>query len=323
MNKILFILLLGFNSFIYAQNDQGFPVLKGDYLGQTLPGDTPVVFAPDIVSTSHLEHSAPSFSPDGNEVYWKQHRRTGVGDQMVGFVMVMRRNDGIWSAPYIAPFDGVPVFSPDGLRAYFSSRKPHAGATQKSPPDADIWFVERQGDGWSEPRCLGIGSNHPEVKVYSISLVTRNGTIYYEGDGLYRMRSINGEYVAPERIDLSIKLRGADKWTYFVAPDESYVLFSSLPDKSTPPSTSNTSDDHDPYGDIYIAKKLANDMWADPVSLSESVNSPVQERFPMVSPDGKYIFFTRWIRNLDDDIFWVSTANIPALNQKTTSLEEK
>ena len=50
---------------------QEFTDLYGDYLGQVPPSDTPVVFAPGIVSTdSIIQHSAPAFSPDGNEVFW-------------------------------------------------------------------------------------------------------------------------------------------------------------------------------------------------------------------------------------------------------------
>jgi ankyrin repeat protein len=68
MKKILFAILIGFNSINYAQNAKEFPVLKGDYLGQTFPGDTPVVFARGIVSTDLQNHGAPSFSTDGNEI---------------------------------------------------------------------------------------------------------------------------------------------------------------------------------------------------------------------------------------------------------------
>ena len=67
MKKKLFLLLLGLNSCVYAQE---FTDLYGNYLGQTPPGDTPVVFAPGIVSTPIIEHSAPTFSRDGKEIYW-------------------------------------------------------------------------------------------------------------------------------------------------------------------------------------------------------------------------------------------------------------
>ncbi|MFX1513426.1 MAG: hypothetical protein ACFFCQ_12635, partial [Promethearchaeota archaeon] len=45
-------------------------VLYGEYLGLTPPKITPEIFAPGIISTHHHEHSFPTFSPDGREVYW-------------------------------------------------------------------------------------------------------------------------------------------------------------------------------------------------------------------------------------------------------------
>jgi hypothetical protein len=54
---------------------QEFTALSGDYLGLTLPGDSPVVFARGIISTDHHEHSAPAFSPESNEVFWSLWRR--------------------------------------------------------------------------------------------------------------------------------------------------------------------------------------------------------------------------------------------------------
>ncbi|MGD8787175.1 MAG: hypothetical protein PVJ60_07110, partial [Phycisphaerales bacterium] len=40
-----------------------------DYFGQTPPEDTPVVFAPGIISLSGRCEYATVFSPDGNECY--------------------------------------------------------------------------------------------------------------------------------------------------------------------------------------------------------------------------------------------------------------
>jgi hypothetical protein len=54
MKKILlfYALILIFQSSFGHQSTD----LYGDYLSQTPPGDTPVVFAPGIVSTQALEH---------------------------------------------------------------------------------------------------------------------------------------------------------------------------------------------------------------------------------------------------------------------------
>ena len=46
---------------IQAQNIKEFPVLKGDYLGQTTPGNIPVVFAPNLISGKGRLHACLLF----------------------------------------------------------------------------------------------------------------------------------------------------------------------------------------------------------------------------------------------------------------------
>jgi len=41
-----------------------------DYFGQDSPGLKAELFAPEIFVTENHEHSTPTFSPDGSEVYW-------------------------------------------------------------------------------------------------------------------------------------------------------------------------------------------------------------------------------------------------------------
>ena len=72
--------------------------LSGEYFGQTPPGATPEVFARGIVSTDANEHSVPSFSPDGNEVFWWANRWPGTDNKEWELMsMTMRRENGRWS----------------------------------------------------------------------------------------------------------------------------------------------------------------------------------------------------------------------------------
>ena len=288
--------------------------LSGDYFGQTPPGATPQVFARGIVSTDDLEHSAPAFSPDGNEVFWWANRPPGPdNEKWLSFGMTMRRENGRWSAPYVSPLGGMPVFSADGRRAYFSSGRPRPGATQEGPPN--IWFVERQGDDWGEPKCLDLVARDPALRWAGVQAIARNGTLYFMGytlgplndSGIYRTELVNGEYAKPELLPRSINLPPFLNWSPFIAPDESYLLFSS----------NRRDPDHD-AGDLYISRHLADGSWTEPVSLGEPVNTDRQERLPMLSNDGKYLFFTRPTPGHDQDVYWVDATTIPALRPTTT-----
>lgn len=95
-------------------------LLAGDYLGLDPPGDTPVLFAPGIVSTCR-EHSAAMFTPDGLEVYF--------GRLFPQEIVFMRQAGGGWTLPEVAPFSGVyddlyPFLSADGRLVVFSSNRP-------------------------------------------------------------------------------------------------------------------------------------------------------------------------------------------------------
>lgn len=279
--------------------------------GQPLSGAAPQVFAPGIVSTDYHEHSAPAFSPDGREVFWSLWRRPDQGEPQV--IVTMRREpDGSWSAPAVAPFsgrfvDGGPVQSADARRLYFYSTRP----TPEGPTRDDLWFVERQSHGWSEPQCLGFVARFAGMKSVYQPSVARNGTLYFvarPADGpnrflIYRAELVDGGYPRAELLPPGINdPRASANWTPWIALDESFLLFSS-----------NRRDPEADYGDLYVARRQPDGNWNEPVALGEPVNSGVQERFPVVSPDGEYLFFTRPTTDHADDIYWVRTASVPPL----------
>ncbi len=304
MKTRLILLLLALCSYSHAQE---FTDLYGDYLGQVPPGETPMVFAPGVVSTrENNEHWAPTFSPDGNEVFWFANRRPGPSNsEWLELSWTMRREDGRWTKPQASPFDGMFAYSSDGRRGYFAS-------------EDDMWVVEKQGAHWGIPQCLNITVRFPELKPLYMPSVTNAGTLYFIGTipgtqsdvGIYRAEWIEDQYAQPELLPSCINRPGSMNWAPFIAPDESYLLFSS----GRPGSL-------DRYGDLYISLHLADGSWADPVSLGAPINTNRQEVFPGLSPDGKYFFFARDIAGRENDIYWVEAEpylpdpNGPVLNQ--------
>lgn len=289
-----------------AQNTKEFPVLKGDYLGQALPGDTPLVFARGIVSSKNLEHSAPRFSPDGTEVFWELVRLPIVEGVSGKMTLTMQRTVNGWSKP--TETKNFPVFTSDGKRFYFS--------TFPKPSKDDMKTEKKNSE--KHANYIHLLAQYPELKYTRGLSIANNRNIYFmshlEGShndiGIYRAEFINGEYTEPKPLPERINKAGFLNWTPFIAPDESYLLFSS-----------NRHDPDNDAGDLYISLRLTDGGWTNPINLGEAVNSPWQERFPMLSPDGKHLFFTRPTAECHQDVFWVSAAIIE--NIKATIFKDE
>ena len=151
LNKFVLVFTVCFMFFTSCGERDGFPVLKGPYLGQQLPGDTPEFFAPGIVTTRYHEHSAPAFSPDGSEVYWSAFLGP-LQSKAPQVILYSEQKNGIWTKPEVAPFsgqytEGNPFFSIDGSILFYGSKRPKNGKGE--PEDRDIWYVERTSTGWS------------------------------------------------------------------------------------------------------------------------------------------------------------------------------
>lgn len=297
---------------------QEYSILTGDYLGQTPPGDTPVVFASGVISKqTNNEHSAPAFPPQGDEVFWF-YNRWPVGDESAS--MHMRRENGQWTTPKSVPFGLMPAFSPDGQRVYFYDFK--KSAKDSTDQWTDIWFSEKDHNGeWKSPECLDLVLKYPEMKGTCMPSITRDGTLYFVGHlegarsnvGIYCTKLMNGEYTKPKLLPDNINLLPYLNWTPYIAPDESYLIFSS-----------SRKGGLDNIGDLYVSFRQTGHSWTEPVSLGEPINTPSQEYCPGVSPDGKYLFFCRWVRHefAHADVFWVSTQVIDELKKQHNGIQK-
>lgn len=304
MKNVLFSLIIFFSAFLCK--GQQFTDLYGDYLGQTPPGDTPVIFAPGVISGNSLEHSAAVFSSYGNEVYWAS--RKNQTDKITTWYM--KRINNRWTQPQaFEPFsDSSGCFDPfitnGDKRLYFA-------ADGKS---SDIFYVDREKNGWGKPQNISTLINNDNGQCQAS--LTKDGSIYFIDYKTINnkwtcdiMRSAlkNGVYSQPEPLPAIINSEIED-WTPFIALDNSYMIFGSVIGRKTNPSASC---------DLYISfHDIINDTWSEPVNMGTLINTSVQETFPVVSSDGRYLFFTRWTsESTDMDVYWVSAKIIEKLKK--------
>lgn len=278
------------------------PVVSGPYLGQEPPGKAAELFAPNLVSTDQSEIGSV-FSADLTEFYfttWTPETGTKI--------MVTRQVVGTWIAPELASFSNHPsdvdvAISRDNSRIFFGTRRPRPGEAEDRQDGFDIWYADRTTTGWSNEEYLGPVVNSGKSQVYPT--VTADGTLYFQSvreDGygkadIYRSRLVDGVYQEPENLGATVNSEHYEGDVY-VAPDESYLIISIY-----------GRDDDLGGGDLYVSFRRPDDEWSPPKNLGPSINSSKRDFCPMVSPDGKYLFFSSKRLGVGD-IFWADASVI-------------
>jgi len=80
---------------------------------------------------------------------------------------------------------------------------------------------------------------------------------------------------------------------FFIAPDESYMIVSAKETKSF-------------ECELYISFRKPDMTWTVPVNLGPKINDGLAHRWGQyVTPDGKYLFYTRGTSAKDSAVYWV------------------
>jgi len=260
-------------------------IAKGPYLGQTPPGSTAQVFAPGLIcdTGAHQWESWLSFSADGNTICFNR----------LGFVYVTENTDQGWSTPkniISVPYRSVSCcLSSDANDIYFMNRK----------EPSNLYRCKRTLDGWSDPQELGPTFKYPGA--YAGFSLAANNSIYFFHSKPGAVGSGGGIFYAPYENNtwprfIKLPLVG----TYpGIAPDESFMIFTAI----RPGGLGET--------DLYLSLRGADGTWDKAQNLGPKINSRLFEFGARISPDKKYMFFTRsngWLENPyrdTADIYWV------------------
>jgi WD40-like Beta Propeller Repeat len=70
-----------------------------------------------------------------------------------------------------------------------------------------------------------------------------------------------------------------------------------------------------------VSFRAADARWGSPINLGAGINTPDHEFCPIVTPDGRYLFFSRtygggtWATTTDADVFWIDMAVVERLKR--------
>ncbi|WP_298511324.1 hypothetical protein [uncultured Kordia sp.] len=257
------------------------------YFGQKPPSLMPEVFAPGIISVNGRNESNISFSPDLEEVYFTVNEKEG--DVSIFF---SKLKDNTWTPAKKANFTNgrkkeelYPFVSFDNKRIYFT-------ALDSIFSDEKIWYVNRLEDSWSD--AIQLDSPLNEDLVFYINQA-KNGDLFYTNISkrkMYYAQNKNGNFPEAQEVDIEFGHHG------FISPSQDYLLVY---------SQNKESEERKDF-DIYVCFKEKDETWTKPIHLGNEVNSNLNEGCPSITPDGKYLFFTRSENEEGlSNLYWVSS----------------
>jgi len=282
--------------------------LSGPYFSQKAPVSQAEVFLDGIISTKDSPEMCAAFTADGREFYYNALKNGRWA------IFVTRMLDDRWTKPQPLPFtseytDRDFTISPDGSRIYFGSNRPRKPG-ERPQQLLDIFVTERLNrNQWSQPKVVGFPVSTDANENYPSA--ARSGNLYFfskRDDGIgkcdiYVSRFKNGRYQPAECLGPAVNSAKND-WDAFIAPDESYIIFSS-----------QNRDDTIGGQDLYISYRTSGGSWTKAKNMGPRINSKSGEICPSVSLNGRFFFFTSRRRG-NADIFWIDAKIIDELKHE-------
>jgi len=179
------------------------------------------------------------------------------------------------------------VLSADGKTLYFV-RSFHAGNIGGAAGNQDIWYSARTGkNNWSSAKNIGVPLND-EFHNAVCGLSQDGKRIYLNAvkiradktmPGISVSENKDGKWTSPRQVS-AYPFPEKGFFQVFVSFDESVAIVSF----EGPGSLG--------LEDLYLLRKDAAGNFSDPVSLGEKINSSGFETSPVLSPDGKTLYFS-------------------------------
>jgi beta-lactamase regulating signal transducer with metallopeptidase domain/Tol biopolymer transport system component len=231
--------------------------------------------------------AGPSISSDGLELYMDSDRPGGYGGWDLWIATRPTTNDP-WGEPVnlgpsfnTSTHEAAPSISANGLELYYSS-------LQSGSPDT--WVATRAtiSDPWAEPVKLGPAVNSssddmgPSISADGLELYfasTRPGGLGRFDLWVTKRETIDDPWGEAVHLGPTVNSSVGDN-SPCISPDGLMLFF-----ESKRPGG---------YGDydIWVTRRTTtDDVWGTPVNLCPTINSPLKEYIPCISPDGRELYY--------------------------------
>ncbi len=267
-----------------------------EYLGFEQPDSIPEIFAPGLISGNGRMHTFITFSSDMKMILWST---------IPPKIMMIQMIDNKWTSPKVVSFSNTnnnqsPFIATDN-KIYFSSTR-NGGFGH-----LDIWYTKLINGNFIEP--INTGDIINSDKLESHPTISNNNNIYYTGTvegklynrGIYYSAFVDGEYIKPVLLPELINVMDTTilDYTPFIAPDDSYLLF-----------CSNRQNPKIELCHIYISYKNNIGEWTQPIDLSKKMGFTESSKFPYVTPDNRFLFFSS-----GENIYWIDSKVLKLNNE--------
>ena len=239
-----------------------------------------------IINSDQVEY-APSISADGNTMIYQSNKEGNYE-----LFMAHRNQNGIWSSSEVIESiknfgsDDVLIagssLSYDGNYIYFFASYPGGYGIE------DIWYVEKEGESWSNPINAGPNVNSSGYEGFP-SISADGSTIYfmrtvkspYPGKFCYQLFSSEkdnrGQWKMAQPLPYPIS-QGCENCPRIMSDNET-LIFAAIKEPS------------DNY-EIYQSRNLGGGKWSDPVAY-DFINTPLDDKYGTIPSSGDIMYFNR------------------------------
>lgn len=248
------------------------------YLGQKPPNSIPIIFTLPVIP-GFFAGDRIAISNDGKNIYYNE--LNGYNSKSKARIKWLRYDQNKWNGPFIL-FEG-----------YVSPGLSITGDTMFMENGSSFISV-RNDAGWENPKKFLVKSNF----VHYLE-VTNKGTFYFttapkissKGDISRIFMNDSNSTLQSLPSPVNSLLNGID---FYIAKDESYIIF--------PEIIAGT-------GDLFISYKTTDSTWTIPKDLGAPINTSDWEYGIYLSPDNKYLFFSR-SSHTATNTYWVKIDNL-------------